>query len=118
MGAWLDYWKEHASDYEEDEISINYLSGRSFDDEISRIVSGDLPIFGLALMVMLVYLMFTLGKLSCVGARPWLAFSAVLVMLCALAMGFSIAAMAGTTFNSIVMLVPYILLGVGVDDMS
>jgi len=66
---------------------------------------------------MLMYLMFTLGKVSCIGARPWLAFSAIWVMLCALAVGFSISICTGTTFNTIVMLVPYILLGVGVDDM-
>ncbi len=118
MGAWQNYWNIHAGDYEEDNIDLAYYTDRSFDDEISRIISGDLPIFGLALITMLIYLMFTLGKVSCIGARPWLAFSAIWVMLCALAMGFSISVCIGTTFNTIVMLVPFILLGVGVDDMS
>ena len=118
MGAWQDYWAAHASDYAEDDIDLVYYSDRSFDDEISRVISGDFPIFGLALTTMLVYLMFTLGKISCIGARPWLAFSAIWVMVAALLIGFSISICLGTDFNTIVMLVPYILLGVGVDDMS
>merc|ERR1719162_284369 len=38
-------------------------------------------------------------------------------MVCSLAIGFSISVVIGTTFNSVIMLVPFILLGVGVDDM-
>ena len=97
MGAWQDYWENHAADYNEDDIDLAYYTDRSFDDEISRIISDDMPIFVLALITMSVYLMFTLGKISCIGARPWLAFSAVWVMLCALAIGFSISIVIGTT---------------------
>lgn len=119
MAEWQTYWREHAAKYSEAHgIDIAYYSDRSFDDEISRVLLGDIPIFMMALLIMLLYLMFTLGKVSCIAARPWLALSAIWVMLCALFVGFSIAICTGTTFNTIVMLVPYILLGVGVDDMS
>ncbi len=74
--------------------------------------------FGAALLLMVVYLMSTLGKLSCFGARPWLALSAVIILLGAIIVGFSISLCCGTTFNSMVMMVPFILLGVGMDDMS
>jgi len=118
MGEWQTFWSERSVEYnEEDGLAVNYYSDRSFDDEISRILSDDIPIFVLALTLMLLYLMCTLGKVSCVGARPWLACSAILVMLCALAIGFSASLASGATFNTIVMLVPFILLGVGVDDM-
>ena len=118
MGSWVEYWKEHSFDYEADGIQIVYYNDRSFDDEINRVVFGDLPVFVLALIVMLVYLMFTLGKLSCIRARPWLALSAILVMLCSMAIGFSVGICVGAKFNTLAALVPFILLGVGVDDMS
>eukprot|EP01083_Nonionella_stella_P051286 136161_1 len=116
MGEWQRYWEEHVVDYADD-IEIVYYTDRSFDDEIDRVITGDAAIFGLALITMLIYLMFTLGKVSCIGARPWLALSAIFVMICALLMGFSISLCLGTQFNVMVILVPYILLGVGVDDM-
>ena len=62
--------------------------------------------------------MITLGDFSCVGARPWLALSAMLVMICAMISGFGIAFFSGATFNTIAILSAYILLGIGVDDMS
>ena len=34
---------------------------------------GHYPVMALALLLMLVFLMLTLGKLSCVSARSWIA---------------------------------------------
>ena len=115
--AWNTYWNEHHDDYTE-HFEITYYSGPLLDDEIARLVNGDAITFAAAFLLMLIYLMFTLGKFSCIGARPWLALSAVIVLIGALAIGFSIALCCGFAFNSIVMLVSFILLGVGVDDMS
>ena len=116
MGEFQDYWSNRSENY--DGLNIAYFTNRAFDDEISRLLSNDIPIFFLALFCMLIYLMFTLGKLSCIGARPWLATSAMIVMVLALIMGFGIGMLTQTTFNTICALVPFILLGVGVDDMS
>ncbi len=41
----------------------------------------------------------------------------IVVMFCALIGGFGFSAMLGFKLNTIVLLVPFILLGVGVDDM-
>ena len=71
-----------------------------------------------AFVLMTIYLMFTLGKISCIAARPWLALSVVIILLGALLIGFSISLCCGTKFNFVVMLVPFILLGMGMDDMS
>ena len=115
--VWNEFWAEHYEHYDEN-IEIFYYSDRLLDDEVSRTVSGDIPTFIAALVLMLIYLMFTLGKMSCIGARPWLALSAVVILLGAILIGFSISLCLGFAFNSLVMLVPFILLGVGVDDMS
>eukprot|EP01084_Bolivina_argentea_P008424 15777_1 len=113
--SFQDYWGIHKTDYPG--IRIEALTDRSYDDEISRVVDGDAPIFVVALLTMLIYLIFTLGQFSCIRARPWLACSALLVMLCSMAIGFGISFLVGTEFNTICALAPYILLGVGVDDM-
>ena len=115
--AWNEYWAQHHDDHADD-IQITFYSSRLLDDEVGRVVTTDLPVCGAAFLLMVVYLMFTLGKLSCFEARPWLALSAVIILFGALIVGFAISLCAGFTFNTLVMLVPFILLGVGVDDMS
>ena len=115
--AWNEYWAEHKDAFA-DHIEITYFSERLMDDERSRVVSEDIPVFVGALLLMTIYLIFTLGKISCIGARPWLALSAVIILIGAIIVGFSISLCTGFAFNLVVMMVPFILLGVGVDDMS
>lgn len=116
-GVWNEYWSTHHDDYDE-LMTITYNSWRLLDDEVSRTVSEDIPVLGAVVLSMVIYLMFTLGKMSCIGARPWLALSAVIIWLGAIIIGFSISLCFGTKLNSIVFLAPFILLGVGMDDMS
>lgn len=115
--AWASYWLNHRDDYKA-YFEITCYSQVLVDDEISRVVDGDLPTFALAFLMMLVYLMFTLGKFSCTEARPWLALSAVIILIGSIIVGFSIGLCTGFAFNFLVMIVPLILLGVGVDNMS
>ena len=115
--VWNEYWTKRHDDYS-DHFEITFYSERLLDDEVSRTATGDIPTFIAAIVWMLIYLMCTLGKLSCIGARPWLALSAVFILLGALIIGFTISLCLGVPFNPVVMLVSFILLGVGVDDMS
>ena len=115
MLAFTNYWMEHQNDYPN--LKVYYYSDRAFDDETFRVLLQDLPLFAAAICIMLIYLMLTLGNMSCVGARPLLACSAIIVLICALVVAFGIGSILGKEFTTIVMLVPYILLGVGVDDM-
>ena len=85
---------------------------------MARVVNEDMSTLVVAFLLMLIYLMFTLGKLSCIGARPWLALSALIILIGAIIVGFSISVCTGFAFNLVAMMVPFILLGVGVDDMS
>ncbi len=117
MGEFQQYWNVHKNDYSS-VMNIEYGTYRSLDDEVSRVIFGDFHIMVLAVTVMTIFLMITLGSFSCIESRPWLAVSAVLVLICSMTIGFGIGFMTGTTFNVICILVAYILLGVGVDDMS
>jgi len=116
-GAFNEYWYEHVFDYE-DHIEIAPYSVRLLNEEVARNVEQDFPTFVAAFWLMLFYLMFTLGTCSCVGARPWLALSALILLLGALTIGFNIALCLGFAFNTFVLMVPFILLGVDVNDMN
>ena len=65
---------------------------------------------------MLLYLSLTLGKCNCVEARPLIAIGSLLSTICAIIMGFGLGSAVGMEFNAIILLIPLIILGVGVDD--
>ena len=114
---WNAFWAEHHDDYSQD-FEVTYYSVTLADSEYTRVVNEELSTLIAAFSLMLIYLALTLGKYSCIGARPYLALSAVIILLGALAIGFSISLCLGFPFNSVIMLVPFVLLGVGMDDMS
>ena len=118
--AWMfefqEYFVDHSKDWEDDDIQVTFITSRSVEDEINRIVAADSNVYAAALFVMLVYLAFNLGDFTCIGARPWLAVTTILVMLMALIVGYGLGSAFGYDLNNIVLLIPYLLLGVGVDD--
>eukprot|EP00304_Pavlova_gyrans_P007329 CAMPEP_0206036456 /NCGR_PEP_ID=MMETSP1466-20131121/2767_1 /ASSEMBLY_ACC=CAM_ASM_001126 /TAXON_ID=44452 /ORGANISM="Pavlova gyrans, Strain CCMP608" /LENGTH=898 /DNA_ID=CAMNT_0053410931 /DNA_START=64 /DNA_END=2760 /DNA_ORIENTATION=- len=99
-------------------VEIAYVNNRAFDDESNRLVIGDLPIFFLGMMIILVYLVLTLGPITSADrSRVLLGFFVFLNLVLALAAGFGIAAAAGTPFPPIVPLLPLIVLGVQLDGV-
>ena len=117
QAAFGEYWRRHDRDYA-DSLNVHYFFSNAFPEARERASSEVMPFVALAMLLMLLFLMTTLGRLTCVSARTWLAFTALLIMLCAVIVGFSVSLCLGAERNSIVPLVVFILLGVGVDDMS
>ena len=115
--AYQDYWSDRIKYYQTNyNFEITYLTYYSYSSENRRVVIGDVPVLGAAFIVMLVYLSLTLGKLNCILARPLISIGSLLTTICALIIGFGIGSGLGIELNTIVMVVPFILLGVGVDD--
>lgn len=59
-------------------ISVSYQTSESFNEELQRTVNGDLYLFVISFIAILIYLQVTIGKLTCVTARVWLATSSVM----------------------------------------
>ena len=103
----------------ENNTDIDYAmySSASRDSELDRLITEDMPLVIAAFGIILIYLSLTLGKFNCVEGRVWLALSVLIVELFSLLMGFGLGSMIGTKFNTVCALIPFILFGVGVDDM-
>ena len=106
----------HDKYFDTNNIDITYYTDVSFSGETDRVVSGDLPVIGAAYIVMIVYLMLALGKFNCVEARQYAACASILSTISAVIMGFGVASGCGFTFNYVVLLAPFILIGIAVDD--
>ena len=115
MFSFEDYTKDIKTYYSDDGVNnfrFSYYTDASFGPELDRIVSADIPVLAGAFVVMLVYLTITLGQFDCVGGRPAVAVGSLVSTMSALIMGFGIGAACGIAFNTLIALIPFILLGV------
>ena len=90
----------------------------SFNSEFDRAVSGDTIFFVGALAIMMVYCIISLGKInSCVEGRKFLAAMGIVSVLLAIGVAIGLGGLLGVGFTSVTQIVPFLALGVGVDDM-
>lgn len=99
-------------------LDIAHVSPRSYDDETNRLVFGDMPLFGLGLLVILLYLVLSLGPIrSLVHSRVLLGCASFVNMVIALGGGFGLASAFGVPLAPIAPLLPLIIAGVQVDSV-
>ena len=115
--GWEEYMDNNKNRFKTDKnIKMYFFTTVSFYGEFVRLVFVDAPVLVVAFVVMLLYLSLTFGKLNCVETRFLLAMSSLLATICALIIGMGLGCAFGWDINTIVLLIPFILLGVGVDD--
>ena len=90
----------------------------SWNEEIYRLLFTDAYLFAAALLIMMMYVGFTLGSCSCTGSRVLLGMlSAFFNMAFAVGFSFGAVSLMGIKLNQICFFVPFIILGTAVDDM-
>lgn len=103
-------------DYNDMNLSISYFTSFSLAAEVDRIAQADQNIFVYAFVLMLIVLSLILGDLTCIDAKVLLGLSSLFITGCALVIGLGLGSALGYDFNLLVLLIPFILLGVGIDD--
>ena len=99
------------------ELDVDYFSSRSFSDEFGDAISGDLVLVNVSYIVIFLFLGATLGRIRCGPGSRWSMSIAALIMIgLSTVAGFGISAAVGLFFGPVHSLLPFILLGIGVDD--
>lgn len=97
---------------------VNYLSGRSIDDELGRSVTGDVTLMVITYVLMLVFSCCVLSKkINGIESRFGLASCGVGIILLAIVAGYGFCSGLGVGFNSLHQVLPFIVVGIGVDDI-
>ncbi len=109
----LDQWKE-----EEHLCDIFMLTQRSVNDEIGRLLEVDSMLFAIAILMIVSVLSVFFHRSSLVESKALLGFGgAMIIILQAVMFAFGVQGHLGIDVNSICFLIPFIVAGVGVDDM-
>lgn len=113
MDTLKDEWNEDASRV----TTTVMMTQRSVDDEIGRLIKVDSLLFAISINVIVVIFGCTLGRFNWVESRFTLGISAMLVVMLALGFSFGTMGWLGMPINAICFMIPFIVTGVGVDDL-
>lgn len=98
------------------DFKVEIITDRSFEDEFTRAVTGDLPLLPIVFVLMSVLCIFLFMRKDPVLSRSWLGFGAVVTVLLAIVASFGLLFTIGVPFTSLTPLLPFIIFGVGLDD--
>ena len=111
--------KEWKADRDEEskgyDLFINV--GRSYSDEASGPIEFDVNRTMIGYAFMFLYTMLTLGKLNLVEHKTHLAATGIMSCLCGCIIGLGLSMAFGFTYTSVSGILPFICLGIGIDDM-
>ena len=97
---------------------IFYTTGRSIDDSIAETIESDIKLIVVTFTIMISFACFMLGKyLNPSTGHGLLAMSGVLSVAFGIMAGFGLSMFAQTPYVSIVGILPFLVIGVGIDDM-
>jgi len=94
-----------------------FMLHRSVDDELGRSVGGDIMLMVITYTIMITFVCLALGHFDPVRFRGSTAMGGVLLIILATLSAYGISALTGAKFTSLAQILPFLILGVGVDDM-
>ena len=96
---------------------IDFIIAKSFSDAVNERITGDLPkVFG-SFFIMLIYVGMALGKFNSRENKFWLSLSGLFAVLMAMFTSYGISSFFGYFISPLHNFIPFLLLGLGVDDM-
>lgn len=98
-------------------LRLQGVAGRSLDDEIARNVQGSVVFMALAVCSILLYMSALLGGAPPYDSRFLLGCGAVGTIVLSELAGFGLAALFGVPLTDVSLLIVFIVVGVGVDDI-
>merc|ERR1711968_304786 len=98
-------------------LNVYTQCSRDISDELSALISPDVIKVNMGLLFIIVYAILVLGKFHPVRNRSCLAFSGIVSVGLAIGMAYGVASMIGFYYTPVTGVLPFILIGIGVDDM-
>ncbi len=100
-------------------LELLYFTDRSTDDGLADSVTGDIPLMILTYIIMGMFscAMLVRSYRNFTETRILLSTGGVLIVILGIAAGYGLCAGSGVIFTSIHQVLPFIIVGIGLDDM-
>ncbi|XP_072170191.1 patched domain-containing protein 3-like [Diadema setosum] len=114
---WENKFEQFAANFDSTVISISYIHSHSLDSEVGHSTQDVIPLFSVSYT-----LLFTFAITSCVVAdwvfsKPWLGILGTISASLAVASSLGLLSYAGVNFNIVATSMPFLIVGIGIDDM-
>eukprot|EP00753_Platysulcus_tardus_P010713 PLAT2988.1.p1 GENE.PLAT2988.1~~PLAT2988.1.p1 ORF type:complete len:963 (+),score=426.36 PLAT2988.1:284-2890(+) len=100
-----------------EDVTVHWLTLNSIESELQRSLRSDIMLFVLAPILMTIFTCAVLGKLDWVAGRKMLGCAGLLSVGLSVGMSIGLSSVLGVPFTSVTQIVPFLALGIGVDDM-
>ena len=97
--------------------NIEFIIAKSFSDAVNERITGDIPKVVGSFLIMFAYVGIALGKLNCLDNKFWLGLAGLSSVFMAMTTSYGICSMLGFFISPLHNFIPFLLLGLGVDDM-
>ncbi|XP_078596441.1 patched domain-containing protein 3-like [Branchiostoma floridae x Branchiostoma japonicum] len=105
------------ADFRSDRVLAFFTSGDSLNDEILTLPERVMPYLAISGGLLIVFAVGSCTMADCVLTKPWVALVGVMSAGLAVVSSVGLVLLCGQTFPTHVAMVPFLLLGIGVDDM-
>ncbi|XP_073728788.1 LOW QUALITY PROTEIN: patched domain-containing protein 3-like [Misgurnus anguillicaudatus] len=114
---WLDRFLKMFSNYSELKVHVSYFTSMSRQTELETNSDSVIPLFSLTYSLAITISILSCLRLDCVRNKVWVAVSGVISAGLAVLTSFGLLLYCGMPFAITVATSPFLILGIGVDDM-
>ncbi|KAJ8304745.1 hypothetical protein KUTeg_018328 [Tegillarca granosa] len=112
----LNFIKE-LNKFESNITELSYAYSESLNHELNDNTKGDIKFFSFTFVLMMIYASFVTSGGNCLSQRQNLGRAGVLSTGLSILSSFGLMALIGVKFVNIVGVMPFLVLGIGIDDM-
>lgn len=98
-------------------VDVSVIVSRSFDDVINENIIGNYNLLFSGFAIMFVYVLIMLGKFNCVEHRVWLSLAGLTGIILGSVFCMGLCSAFGLMFTQLHNVLPFLMLGIGIDDM-
>ncbi|XP_046556189.1 patched domain-containing protein 3-like [Haliotis rubra] len=114
--AWEEEFLKRAAALDTTSTRLNYAASHSLDTELNKNTNGDIVFFSITFTLMITYATVVVGG-DAVSSRAWASWAGVMAAGFGIISSFGLVSFCGVKFVNIVGVTPFLIIGIGVDDM-
>ncbi|XP_035672443.1 patched domain-containing protein 3-like [Branchiostoma floridae] len=114
---WEKVFLSYMDNFESDIIDVSRTSSQSLEEELSALTPRIIPRFAITFTVLITFSVVSCMMLDMVRSKPWLGMLGAVSAGMAVVSSMGLCLYCGVTFTSVVASMPFLIIGIGVDDM-
>ncbi|XP_078668839.1 patched domain-containing protein 3-like [Branchiostoma floridae x Branchiostoma belcheri] len=114
---WEKAFLSYMDNFQSDIIEVSRTSSQSLEEELSKLTARIIPRFSITFTVLITFSIFSCMMLDMVRTKPWLGMLGVVSAGMAVVSSMGLCLYCGVRFTSVVASMPFLIVGIGVDDM-